>query len=429
MSARLLAVQLIQRVIEAEAKLSPELFNDTQINIKDKPFIQEICYGTIRWYGYLESILNRYVDKPIKKKDRILKYLLLIGFYQLNYMKKPAHAVVSETVEVCKELNKKAATGFVNAILRRYLRETNNAHDDDQLMHCQLSHPEWLVSTINKDWPDHIEQLLKANNQKPPMTLRVNNKFISREAYLQKLNENDIDASFTSHSPNGIQLESPCNVDTLPGFNEGLFSIQDEAAQLSTILLELSAGQTVLDACAAPGGKTAHILESEPDLFSLTAVEKINKRVERIHQNLSRLNLSAIVKTADLNETDAWWDGKQFDRILLDAPCSATGVIRRHPDIKLLRKQEHIIENTVLQNELLHTVWRLLKNGGRLVYATCSILAIENSEIIKSFAAQKTGCNIIPIKSRWGIDTGFGTQILTGDSNMDGFFYAVLEKS
>lgn len=429
MSSRLLAVQLIQSVVEEQTKLSPELFNKKQINNNNKPVIQEMTYGTIRWYGYLETILNQYLDKPIKKKDCVLKYLLLIGLYQLIFMQKPEHAVVSETVKVCKQLNKKSATGFINAILRRYLREFDKTDQKNHLNKNSLSHPDWLIPQLKQDWPEHFEQLLEANNQKPPMTLRVNQRVISRETYLQQLQENNIAAYLTQYSPEGITLNSACNVEELPGFKNGFFSVQDEAAQLAPTLLQLNAGQSVLDACAAPGGKTAHIAENEPDLSCLIAVEKDKKRANKINQNLSRLNLSATIKIADLIETNLWWNGEPFDRILLDAPCSATGVIRRHPDIKLLRKQEHISINTTLQKQLLHAAWALLKSRGILLYATCSVLAVENSDIIKSFITDNMGCKIKPITAPWGIDTGFGTQILTGDSNMDGFFYAVLEKS
>jgi 16S rRNA (cytosine967-C5)-methyltransferase len=431
MSSRQIACQVIQQCIEDKLTLSQTLKNNDAFNNsgKDKSLIQEISYGTLRWYMLLEHILNQLLEKKIKKKDSQLKYLLMVGLYQLRYMRIPAHAVVSETVNTCKKLNMAWAKGLVNAILRRYIRESEQfdlSIINDQV--AKASHPKWFIERLKKDWPDEWRGILEANNKKPPMYLRVNKLIHNRQDYLNKLLETNIDAVATPYSNSGVLLKQAKDVEQLPGFKEGEVSVQELAAQLSAELLNLKPGQDVLDACAAPGGKTAHILETETKLNSLTAVEKEPNRAKKLSTTLTRLKLNAITKTADINDVEQWWDNKQFDRILLDAPCSATGVIRRHPDIKLLRTIEEVESIRELQMKLLNTLWATLKSGGKLLYVTCSILKEENSEQIKNFIANNNDCLLNTINAEWGIDTHYGRQILTGQDNMDGFFYACLEK-
>jgi len=429
-SARHSAVQVLSSVIGDGNKLS-DVLSDKKIVIddKDKPIVQEICYGTVRWYYLLESILDSLVDKPIKRKDQILKYLILSGLYQLKFMRKPAHAVISETVSICNGLKRTSAKGLVNAILRRYQREADKLENKlTNELEIRTSHPKWLIDRLRQDWPEDYLSILDANNNKPPMYLRVNQQNISRDNYNKLLNEQHITASKTEFSDSGIKLLTPCNVDELPEFNNGFISVQDLAAQLAIPLLRLERGQHVLDACAAPGGKSIHILETEPNIASLTLVEKEKSRAHRIEENLLRMQMNAKLKIADLCQLDDWWDGQLFDRILLDAPCSATGVIRRHPDIKISRTPEHINKNSQLQAELLHAAWQTLKHGGRMLYVTCSILRQENSETIKTFLQSHPDSKLETIQTAWGIDTGYGQQIITGQYNMDGFFYAVLLK-
>jgi len=431
MSARLITTQIIDQIIEEKITLSKALNNNASFKQagKEKALIQEISYGTCRWYIQLEHILNELLEKRIKKKDSRLKYLMMIGLYQLRYMRIPSHAVVSETVNTCKKINMEWAKGLVNAILRRYIREADKL---DELLNktekIKASHPDWLIEQLKQDWPDEWQSILDANNQRPPMYLRVNQLHQDRDNYLMKLNELGIEAKPTLYSDHGILLDQARDVEQLPGFNEGKVSVQELAAQLSAELLDLKPGQNVLDACAAPGGKSAHILESQAEIKSLTVVEKDPNRAEKLSATLKRLNLGATTKVSDINDLEKWWDKEKFDRILLDAPCSATGVIRRHPDIKLLRTTEEVSNVCVLQETLLNTLWQTLKPNGLLLYVTCSILKQENSNQIKKFIANNSDCTLKIIDAQWGVDTGYGRQILTGQDNMDGFFYACLEK-
>jgi len=431
MSSRLIASQIIEQIVEKNITLSKALQNNESFKNagKDKALIQEMSYGTFRWYIQLEYILNQLLEKGIKKKDSRLKYLIMIGLYQLAYMRIPAHAVVSETVETCKKINMAWAKGLVNAILRRYIRESDKLDpllNNDEAI--QTSHPTWFIEQLKQDWPDEWRSILDANNQRPPMYLRVNQLHNNRQDYLRKLQETGIDATATLHSEQGILLEQAKDVEQLPGFNKGAISVQELAAQLAAELLDLKPELKVVDACAAPGGKSAHILESQTELKSLTLIEIDPGRAKKISETLERLNLKATIKISDINDLENWWNKKKFDRILLDAPCSATGVIRRHPDIKLLRTAEEVSHICHLQMKLLNTLWQTLKPNGLLLYVTCSILKQENSDVIKDFIAINDDCLLKPIEATWGIDTGYGRQILTGQDNMDGFFYACLEK-
>ncbi len=417
--------------MEEKATLTNVLRNNESFQQagNEKALIQEISYGTCRWYIQLEYMLNQLLEKRIKKKDSRLKYLLIIGLYQLRYMRIPPHAVVSETVNTCKKIKMEWAKGLVNAILRRYIREADALgviNSDDASL--KTSHPAWLVEQLKQDWPDDWNSILDASNQRPPMYLRVNQRHQDREQYLTRMEQAGIAGQITPYSKQGILLEQPKDVEQLPGFNVGDVTVQELAAQLSAGLLDLKAGQTVLDACAAPGGKSSHILESEPNVKSLTLIEKDPNRSKRLSENLKRLNLDAITKVADALELEHWWNKEQFDRILLDAPCSATGVIRRHPDIKFLRTPDEVSTVSHLQMQLLKTLWQTLKPGGLLVYVTCSILKQENSRLIKQFTESYDDCSLRPIDATWGIDTGYGRQILPGHENMDGFFYACLAK-
>ena len=431
MSARSITVQLLQQVIEQKKNLS-NLFNNEHILKQagnEKALVQEMSYGSMRWYIQLVAILDQLIDKPIKPKDSELKYLLIIGLYQLIHMRIAPHAAVSKTVEACSELNKTWAKAFVNAILRRYLRDADKIEtsltDDIKIKNA---HPDWLVEQLKQDWPEHWAGIVNANNERPPMYLRVNSIQYSRDEYLEKLKSCDIEASTTAYSEQGILLKSAQDISALPEFDKGAVSVQDLAAQLAINLLDLHSGHNVLDACAAPGGKCAHILETNPDINKLTAIEKDDTRAKRLRATLNRLNLDATIIVDDTLNIEQWWDGKKYDRILLDTPCSATGVIRRHPDIKLLRTETDIQMINELQLALLSKLWGLLNKNGRLLYATCSILKKENQDTIQYFSDKNTDCNVVSIDADWGLDTGFGRQILTGENNMDGFFYACLEK-
>jgi len=408
MKARVLALSILQKVIIEKRALE----KIPQTN--DAPFVQALCYGVCRWYYRLDFILQYLMPKPLKKKNQDIYCILLIGIYQLSEMRIPAHAAVSETVALTKKTWAKA---LVNAVLRNYERQKNNIEVAlSKNLVAFYAHPEWMIDKLKSAWPDDWEEVLKANNQHPPFALRVNLQKITREAYLKKYSGN---VFVIPETDAGIVLKEPCPVLELPGFLEGEVSVQDGAAQLAAFLLMLSAKQRVLDACAAPGGKTAHILESQPDV-DLIAIDKDPERLKDVRENLNRLKLSAKCIAGDAKDTKAWWDGRLFDRILLDAPCSGSGVIRRHPDIKLLRQPEDIAKLAEEQKRLLKALWPLLKIGGILVYSTCSIFPDENVAVVQEFLKSTKDAKEEKILGN------FGKQILPG--NLDGFYYARFKK-
>lgn len=431
--ARAIAALVIQELLSNQQKLSTILpeYLAPLTGKKDRALAQELCYGVMRWYFQLDYLLGLLVDKKIKAKDTDIKALLFIGLYQFIHLRTPPHAVVSATVEACNELDKSWAKSLVNAVLRRYQRESEYLLDNiESNLAAQCSHPEWLLKILQENYPEFWQEIVIANNVYPPMTLRVNFRKTTCEAYLAMLNEAGITAKLTSAcTPAGIILDSPVDVDRLPQFRNGFASVQDLAAQLTPQLLDLCPAQRVLDACAAPGGKLAHILEYESGISETVAVEWDRLRFERLHQTLDRLQLHARLIQADARDTAAWWDGVEFDRILLDAPCSATGVIRRHPDIKVLRTPEDIETVTIIQSELLSSLWPLLKTGGKLLYVTCSVLTAENDHQIGKFLDKHTNVRIELINADWGMATCHGRQILPGQNNMDGFYYACLQKT
>ena len=429
MNSRLIAAQILYRVVKEGQSLTVALDNSLAniADAKDRAFIQVLCYGVCRYYYRLEFILNQLLSKPLRNKELDIKLLALLGLYQLQYMRVKPHAAVSETVAAIKK--KSWAKSLVNAVLRNYLRQqTELEQQADKDLLASSSHPQWLISAIQQDWNQQAAKIFDENNQQPPMTLRVNCQQGDRVRYLQKLAEQDIAAQALAHCDVAIQLEKPVVVELLPNFDKGEVSVQDQAAQLASELLELQAGQRVLDVCAAPGGKTAHILETQPDLAELIAIDIDEKRLARVEENLQRLQLTARCLAADATTPEKWWDGKPFQRILLDAPCSALGVIRRHPDIKLLRRETDIAALQTLQQEILQANWKLLATGGILVYATCSILKQENELQIKQFLAEHDDAEERVINADWGIACEHGRQIMTGDSGMDGFYYARLRK-
>jgi 16S rRNA (cytosine967-C5)-methyltransferase len=397
---------------------------------KDKAFIQALCYGVCRYFHRLDFILSELLDKPLKDKE--IKTLTLAGLYQLAYMRVKPYAAVSETVLAA---NKKPwAKAVINAILRNYLREQANLElKANSAETAATSHPAWLVERIRQDWPDQAQDIMLQNNQQPPMALRVNLAKVSLDDYIKCLVEQNISGNLVDCCPSAIILQRPVAVELLPGFADGLVSVQDTAAQLAAQLLDPQAGQRVLDICAAPGGKTSHILEMQPQLQELVAVDIEAGRMAQVQDNLQRLGLQATLKTGDASQPSAWWDGQVFDRILLDAPCSATGVIRRHPDIKLLRRAEDIAQLALVQQAILQSAWTMLASGGMLLYATCSIFKQENEQQIASFLANHPDATEQALPNAdagttWGIAGRHGRQILTGDAAMDGFYYALLRK-
>ena len=396
---------------------------------RDKALIQALCYGVIRWHNRLEGIASTLVDKPLKQRDCDIHFLFLIGFYQVLYMRIPDHAVVSATVAAAAELDKPWARGLVNAVLRRFLREKDTLIANvDRDPVARYSYPIWLVDRMQTQRPDHWQSILDEGNRHPPMSLRVNRSVMSRDDYLNVLEAHGMTAHVSPHAVDAVILDQPVNVDALPGFREGHVSVQDVAAQLAADLLDLQPGQRVLDACAAPGGKTCHILESEWAFAAVLALDNDADRLNDVRGNLDRLGLSAELIQADAGDPDAWWDGQLFDRILLDAPCSATGVIRRHPDIKYLRSETDVAALVEQQRDILIALWRTLRPGGILVYATCSILNEENEAQLSRFVCGRKDVEVLPMEKGWGIAEGIGRQGLPGQDEMDGFYFARLCK-
>ena len=432
MNLRAVAAKIICRVVDNGLILDAALaeYLPAVERLDDRGFVKELCFGTLRWFDQLEFILEQYLNKPLKPRDSDIRVLILIGLYQLHYLGTPAHAAVSETVGATLELDREWAKPLVNAVLRRSQREFHQVlAEPDKGAAARHSHPQWLADRIKGDWPDLWEAILQANNQRPPQHLRVNVLRSSREDYLDKLHGTGIQAEKTGLTPCAIQVLQPVDVNLLPGFKDGDVSIQDAGAQLAAALLDPQPGNRVLDACAAPGGKTAHICETQPSIAEITALDVDEKRIGRLRANLARLKLDATVIKADAARTDTWWDGRLFDHILLDAPCSATGVIRRHPDVKRLKSPEQLPILQITQSELLASIWPLLKQGGKLVYSTCSILRDENDQVIETFLDKHPSANSEAIRAEWGIATAYGRQLLPSIDNTDGFYYAVLTRT
>lgn len=430
-SSRAIAAQVLVAVLREQAHLNSALnrLRPSYLAARDAALVQELCYGVLRFQPRLEFWLARLLNQPLKSADLDVHALLLVGLYQLTAMRVPSHAAVKETAEACRTLGKPWAVKLVNAVLRRFQREQlplQSAAEKDEA--ARYMHPRWFIERLRTDWPDHWDALLAANNARPPLSLRVNRRVRQRDELLQTFAAAGFAARSCTVSVDGIVLETAADVESLPGFATGQFSVQDEAAQLAAGLLDVHAGMRVLDACAAPGGKTAHLLECYPDAGEVVALDSDPLRSARIGENLERLGLQATLQVADATQPDDWWDGRQFERVLLDAPCSATGVIRRHPDIKARRRPEDVSVAANLQARLLTSLWPLLAPGGKLLYVTCSVLAEENSLQLKAFLAAHGDAQPVQLPDTWGVAAGPGRQILTGQGDMDGFYYACLSK-
>ncbi len=429
MNIRAIAAHTLAPVLAQKESLNTALPKGLKrVSERDRGLFQQLCYGTLRFYPRLNCLAKLLLKKPFKQQDQDLRALLLLGLYQLLEMRIPPHASIGETVEACSELNKQWAKSPINAILRRLQREQDSLFEQLQndAEFC-YNHPAWMIDKLRHNWPEQWQAILEQNNQQPPMTLRVNQQMTTRDDYLQLLADAGLAATVCPYAPAAIQLQHPCDVEQLPGFEAGWVSVQDEAAQLSASLLDLQPGLRVLDACAAPGGKLCHILEQQPDLAQVTAIELEAKRAPRIQENLQRLALSAEVVIADAATTD-WWDGHAYDRILLDAPCSASGVIRRNPDIKHLRRSEDLKALAEIQLSILKNCWQMLAPGGKLVYATCSIFPQENERVVERFIKLQHDADHQPIDAPWGMARPVGRQLFPQAAGHDGFYYALLTK-
>ncbi|MEX0951620.1 MAG: 16S rRNA (cytosine(967)-C(5))-methyltransferase RsmB [Gammaproteobacteria bacterium] len=441
MQARILAAQTLADVIKCKHSLTQAWPDSIQeLDPRDQAFASELIYGVLRWLPQLRWYLRQLLKKPLAAGDADIDALLLCGLYQLFHLRTPDHAAVSASVDSARQLGKPWAVKLVNAILRRALREQTKLIEQAQRHpEAKFAHPDWLLQQLRHDWPDDWQYIVSANNQRPPLTVRVNLAKISHSDYLAKLAAAGFDGHFHAHVATAITITPACMAEHLPGFHEGLVSVQDAAAQLAAPLLDVRPGQRVLDACAAPGGKTAHLLESTAGIGELTALDVSPKRLITLRNNLQRLQLHARIVAGDAMQVAGWWDGDKYDRILLDAPCSGTGVIRRHPDIKYRRTPAAINKVSRQQADLLDALWPLLAPGGKLLYVTCSVLQQENATQIKRFLSRQDNVAAEPLDVAWGVASGAGRQLLPGQipagssppeaAEMDGFFYACLHKT
>ena len=400
---------------------------------RDQALVKEYCFGVLRWYERLKSIAALLIYKPLKSREQEIAALLLIGLYQLIYLNTPAHAAVSETVAAAQVLKKAWAKGLINQGLHQFLKRKDFFLEKaDAGETGRFSHPQWMIDAIKAAWPEYWESILTENNHQAPLFLRVNLRKNSREEYQARLRQHQINTFIVEDLPTALRLEQPRAVELLPGFSEGCCSVQDLASQYIVELLDLKPQQRILDACAAPGGKTCHILESMPDLAELIAIDQNAERLRRVEENIIRLQLPATalrLLAADAAHPEQWWDGRQFDRILLDAPCSGTGVIRRHPDIKILRQADDIAAYARQQALLLSALWPLLKPGGHLLYTTCAIFPQENTGTIEHFCRDHLDATSLSIAIKPGIPQKMGRQLLPAAESHDGFYYALLTKS
>ncbi|MBE9562148.1 MAG: 16S rRNA (cytosine(967)-C(5))-methyltransferase RsmB [Proteobacteria bacterium] len=424
--ARSIATKILNQVIWQRRSLTDCLSKQlaSLTDTRERALAQELCYGVLRWLLRLQAILPQLLHKNLKDKD--IQVLLLVGLYQLIYLRIPSYAAIAATVEVTRDLKKPKTTGLVNAILRNFQRNSEKILATvDENVEARFSHQHWILELLQADWPDQWEAIAIANNTHPPMTLRINTKIMARDEYINNLQQLDIEAYATPDTNYAVTLKQPTDVRKLLGFNgkNAYVSVQDGAAQLAVDLLDVPNNARVLDACAAPGGKMAHLLECHN--IELLALDNQAERINLLHNTLQRLNLTAKIKQADACQPNTWWDGKLFDRILLDAPCSASGVIRRHPDIKHLRQPEDIANLVLQQAALLAALWPLLAPNGKLLYVTCSVFAEENHLQIEHFLAEhKDACEV---KLDCGQPQIYGRQILPGE--FDGFYYACLAKT
>lgn len=395
---------------------------------RDRALLTALLNDGSRWWPRFDAALDLLLDKPIRRSEPAIHALLVSALVQLEVLELPGYAAVAATVEAARELRRPRLAGLVNAVLRRWQREREALSATlDATPATRHAHPSWLAEAIARDWPGEVNDVLAAANTEPPLMLRVNRRRTTRDAQAERLRDAGQEVTLHPWLADGLVLPHSTDVTRLPGFAEGLFAVQDGAAQVPADLLDLADGQRVLDACAAPGGKACHALE-RADL-DLLAVEFEAKRVPRIRQNLERLGLGAAVIIGDAGDPSAWWDGQPFDRVMIDAPCSATGVIRRRPDVRLHRRATDIDALVAQQERILAACWKTLAPGGRLLYVTCSLLRRENEGVVSAFLARTPDASPIAFSLPAGRPAKVGWQVLPGDGDLDGMYYALLERS
>ena len=424
---RALAAVALDRVRGGESLRAAFAALSTKLqDSRDRALLSALLHAGARWWLRFDAALDTLLERPLREREPLVHALLVLGLVQLEVLGFAPYAAVAASVDAARALGKPAFASLVNAVLRRWLRERDArsaALDRDAV--TRSAHPRWLVDAYATDWPAHCAAILAANNAEAPLTLRVNRRRATRDAFIAQLAAAGVGASAHAELPEAVLLDASTDVTRLPGYAQGLFSVQDGAAQWSALLLDLRDGLRVLDACAAPGGKSAHILECAD--VELLALDRDPQRLPRVHDNLARLGLRAQVRAGDAAEPAAWWDGTPFDRVLLDVPCSATGIVRRQPDIKLHRRAEDLGPLAATQRRLLEAIWPMLRPGGRLVYATCSVLAAENGRQIDAFLARHADARAQALLPHWH-RAGAGAQNLPGEGGMDGFFYAIVDK-
>jgi len=425
-SPRAKAAAVIHRVLQGESlnQLLPHSFESLELG--QRALCQELVYGTLREWPLYQATCQKFLRKALRRKDHDLLSLICVGLYELDNLRTPPHATISEAVNGARELKKSWAAGMVNAVLRSYQREQAGLRET-LTPAAQHALPDWLFEILTTEYGECFEQIAEAARGRPPLFLRVNQRHLSRAQYLQLLSEAGIAAAPAPLSPEAVLIEKPVDVSLLPGFDKGWVSVQDVSAQLVAGLLAAKPGERVLDACAAPGGKACHILEQQPALAELTAMDISGQRLQRVRENSERLGLAMTTVTADASKLQESIRGKQFDAILADVPCSATGVIRRNPDVKILRQLGDITSFGAQQLAILKGLWPALKPGGRLLYVTCSLLTAENDGIIAAFTDYEESI-IHSLSLGQGRPTQFGWQTLPHPSGGDGLFFSLLEK-
>ncbi len=425
---RWIAVQAILQVLDQGRSLD-EVFNSDwyqslTLEKRDLALSRELVFGFCRWYFALSTLLASRLQKPLRARDRDIEVILILGLYQLLVMSTEPHAAVNETVKLALAQKKSWARGLVNALLRGVVRDRVELDSSSPTQ----AYPDWIMSRIRRDWGEQAERVLIEGNNRPPMTLRVDTRQTSIDNVIAMLGSAGIEASQHVAVATAVELSSPCEVSQLPGFEQGILSVQDAAAQIAASLLDCKAGVRVLDACAAPGGKTAQLLQQYENI-ELDALDSSEVRLERLRQNLQRINKSARILIGDAASPETWYDGNNYDCILADVPCSASGVMRRHPDIKLLRRESDIMPLLAQQRKILDALWRLLKPGGKMLYSTCSVFRDENEVQVAKFLQRHPDCAEMKINNaEWGEPRPHGRQILTGSDNMDGFYYGLLTR-
>jgi 16S rRNA (cytosine967-C5)-methyltransferase len=427
---RVIATRAVCDVLAGQRSLKSVLQThlETIPDGRDRALLEAICFNTLRHHQYYEFVLKQWMNKPLAKRDFPAHCLLLCGLAQLHAMQLPAHAAVSASVDAARELGQASQANLINAILRRASRETLPQTNS---LSIQSSHPQWLVNQLQTDWPDQAVNIVSANNEMAPLWLRINSTRSSRTELMTALREANIECEAPSFPSKSIRIKQSQSMTQLPGWTSGKFTVQDGAAQLAVEALAVQEHESILDACAAPGGKTAQMAEG---IYSgkILALDVAPNRIRLINDTLDRLALNTHhtqVKVGDAADPFGWWDGELFDAILLDAPCSATGIIRRQPDIKWHRRADDVVRLSTLQSRLLNALWPTLKPGGRLLYCTCSVLKAENEDRIHAFLAEHMDASVSKLSEHYGQNRIVGRQRFPGQDGMDGFFYSLLQKA